>query len=507
MANSKHYKINNTRQNNSKGNAQKSNMHFNARETALLIIIDVLENKKYLKDAREKHFFDLRKNGIYPDSRDRSFINSLSKGVVEKCLTLDYIIDSYSNIWTFEMEPVIRSILREATYELFFFDRTPDYSSINEAVNLTKRHGYTRLSGFVNGVLRNISRHKDELVSKINNNPKAEVKYSIPNEIFRAFEVDYGYDRAVKIAEAFELPETITARVITQKISANQLIQRLSDENIVAEKQDEVSIIIKDSEKILSSKAFRDGLFYIQDLSSMMVEREFLKAKTTLDKKAASDVKAISNVKSKSLKSDSDDNSENEEFESAVNQDKVLSDKGTSEKLHLLDLCSAPGGKSIDFADTYGERIDIISCDVSEKKTKKIKENIEKFSLSNIHPTVNDASVFNSEFENSFDIVLCDVPCSGLGTCSHRPEVKYRQSEAGFCDLRIIQTKIIENASKYVKAGGFLIYSTCTLNKEENDEIIEHFLTEHSTYKCIAQKTIFPDALHDGFFISILRTQ
>lgn len=445
--------------------AQKNAVHFNARETSLLIIMDVLEDKKYLKDAREKHFYDLRKNGIYPDSRDRSFINSLSKGVVEKCLTLDYMIDSYSKTWTFEMEPVIRSILRMAVYELFFFDRTPDYSSINEAVNLTKRHGYTRLSGFVNGVLRNISRHKDELISKIDKNQKAEVRYSIPNEIFRLFEVDYGYDQAVKIAEAFELPETITARVITQRISADALIQKLSDENIDAEKYDDVSIVIKDSEKILSSKTFKDGLFYIQDLSSMMVEREFSKIENAIDK-----------------------NSENE-------------------KIHLLDLCSAPGGKSIDFSDTYGENINIISCDVSEKKIKKINENTKKFSLSNITSTVNDASVLNPDFENAFDIVLCDVPCSGLGTCSHRPEVKYRQSEAGFCDLRIIQTKIIENASKYVKAGGFLIYSTCTFNKEENDEIIEKFLAEHSAFKCVEQKTIFPDALHDGFFISILRTQ
>lgn len=483
---------------NSKRKGQNSNVHFNARETALLIIIDVLENGKYLKDSREKHFYDLRKNDIYPDSRDRSFINSLSKGVVEKCLTLDYIIDSYSKTWTFEMEPVIRNILREAVYELFFFDRTPDYSSINEAVNLTKKHGFTRLSGFVNGVLRNISRHKAELVSRINENPKAMVKYSVPNEIFGVFEADFGHDQAVKIVEAFDLPEIITARVMTRKISVGDLVQKLADENIKAEKFDEVSIIIKDSEKLLSSKAFHDGLFYIQDLSSMMVERETAKFIPELQ-----NFININNVKPEK----SEDYPTIESAGQRGDEDRKFSHSLEENRLSLLDLCSAPGGKSIDFSDTYGDMIEITSCDVTEKKLKKIQENLEKFSLKNIKTKINDAEEFNEDFENSFDIVLCDVPCSGLGTCSHRPEIKYRQSEAGFCDLYRIQKSIIDNASEYVKKDGFLIYSTCTLVKEENDEIIKKFLSEHSTFKCIEQKTVFPDALHDGFFIAVLKCQ
>lgn len=485
-----------TSKTNSKKKVQKKSVHLNARETALLIIMDVLEDGKYLKDSREKHFYDLRKNGIFPDSRDRSFINSLSKGVVERNLTLDYIIDSISNTPVKKMDKAVRNILRQAVFEIFYFDRTPDYSSINEAVNLTKKHGLTRLSGFVNGVLRNIVRHKDELISKINENPKAMVKYSIPNELFYVLEDDYGHEQAVKIVEAFNLPEIITARVMTQKISAENLVQKLADENIKAEKFDDVSIIIKDSEKLLSSKAFHEGLFYIQDLSSMMVEREFLK-----------------------LFSDSQDSFkfQNVNLESVIKEDLYTATKETSmendsggycgRKIKLLDLCSAPGGKSIDFSDTFGERIEIDSCDISEKKTKKVKENIDKFSFSNINIKVNDAEKFNQNFENSFDIVLCDVPCSGLGTCSHRPEIKYRQSEAGFCDLRRIQKNIIENASKYVHKDGFLIYSTCTLIKEENDEIVEKFLSEHSAFKCIEQKTIFPDELHDGFFIAILKRQ
>lgn len=427
---------------------------INPRETAFDVIYDVLEQGKYLKESIESISF----NGL--SKRDRAFVNSLTHGTVEKKIVLDFLINKYSKISTSKMKPVVLNILRMSLYEIFYFDRTPDSASINEAVNLTKKKGYKGLSGFVNGVLRNINRNKEALIAEIKTSKDPEIIFQVPMDIITGFENDYGKEKAYEILDGFKEKSLNTARVMTSKILAEDLIKKLESENISSEILDKYSIIIKNPEEAIHSECFKNGYFYIQDLSSMEVEKAFSEITNYFSNK--NDIK-------------------------------------------LLDLCSAPGGKSIDFSDTYSDRIEILSCDISDKKIAKIEENIKRLSLKNIKTCKNNALFYNDSLKNKFDIVLLDVPCSGLGTMSHRPEIKYRQSESSYKDLQKIQRKIIENALIYTRPEGFIIYSTCTLRKAENEDIVDSFIENHKGIERLFTKTIYPDKMHDGFFVSILK--
>lgn len=390
-------------------------MAVNEREVVLDMLLSLREGKlshTILKDALDSY--------LYLDKSSRGFITRLYEGTIEKRLYLDFIIDGYSKTPVKKMKPIIMLLLEMAVYQLFFMDRVPDSAAINEAVKLAKKRGLTGLSGFVNGVLRNIARNKENIALPDKNKDLIkylEIKYSTPKAVVEHFINDYGSEKTEEILEAFEQKRPLTARVT--KGDREELIKKLEGEGVKTGSDtifpESVRILELDSLSYLES--FEEGDFVIQDESS-----QFIGKIVSLPKGA-----------------------------------------------RVLDICAAPGGKSLLFAEM--EEVDeIISCDISESKTELIEENVRRIGASKIKTKVNDASLYNPDFVDGFDLVICDLPCSGLGVMGRKRDIKYNVSIDKIRELAILQKKILENAVRYVKKGGRLIYSTCTMTRAENEE-------------------------------------
>ena len=370
---------------------------------------------------------------LYLDKSSRGFITRLYEGTIEKRLYLDFIIDGYSKTPVKKMKPIIMLLLEMAVYQLFFMDRVPDSAAINEAVKLAKKRGFTGLSGFVNGVLRNIARNKENIALPDKNKDLIqylEIKYSTPRTVVEYLIKDYGNHEAEEILEAFEEKRPLVARATKNR---EELIKKL-DAEAVRVSTDTIfpeSVRILELDNLGFLESFENGDFVIQDESSQFIGKI------------------------------------------------VELPKGA----RVLDLCAAPGGKSLLFAGM--EEVDeIISCDITESKTELIEDNIRRIGTDKIRTKVNDASVFNPDFEERFDLVICDLPCSGLGVMGRKRDIKYNVTEDKIRELAKIQRTILENAVRYVKKGGRLIYSTCTMTKAENEENFT-FISEFKGFSAV----------------------
>ena len=404
-------------------------MAVNEREVVLDMLLSLREGKlshTILKDTLDSY--------LYLDKSSRGFITRLYEGTIEKRLYLDFIIDGYSKTPVKKMKPVIMLLLEISVYQLFFMDRVPDSAAINEAVKLAKKRGLTGLSGFVNGVLRNIARNKESIVlpDKNKDNIKyLEIKYSTPKAVVEHFINDYGSEKAEEILEAFEEKRPLTARAT--KGDREELIKKLEGEGVKTGTDtifpESVRILELDSLSYLES--FENGDFVIQDESSQFIGKI------------------------------------------------VELPKGA----RVLDLCAAPGGKSLLFAEME-EVEEIISCDITESKTELIEDNVRRIGVDKIRTMVNDASLYNPDFLDGFDLVICDLPCSGLGVMGRKRDIKYNVTEDKIRELAILQKKILENAVRYVKKGGRLIYSTCTMTKAENEENFT-FISEFKGFSAV----------------------
>ena len=404
-------------------------MAVNEREVVLDMLLSLREGKlshTILKDTLDSY--------LYLDKSSRGFITRLYEGTIEKRLYLDFIIDGYSKTPVKKMKPVIMLLLEISVYQLFFMDRVPDSAAINEAVKLAKKRGLTGLSGFVNGVLRNIARNKESIVlpDKNKDNIKyLEIKYSTPKAVVKHFINDYGSEKAEEILEAFEEKRPLTARAT--RGDRKELIKKLEGEGVKTGSDtifpESVRILELDNLGFLES--FEDGDFVIQDESSQFIGKIV-------------------------------------ELPNGV---------------RVLDLCAAPGGKSLLFAGM--EEVDeIISCDITESKTELIEDNVRRIGADKIRTRVNDASLYNPDFLDGFDLVICDLPCSGLGVMGRKRDIKYNVSRDKIRELAILQKKILENAVRYVKKGGRLIYSTCTMTKAENEENFT-FISEFKGFSAV----------------------
>lgn len=404
-------------------------MAVNEREVVLDMLLSLREGKlshTILKDTLDSY--------LYLDKSSRGFITRLYEGTIEKRLYLDFIIDGYSKTPVKKMKPVIMLLLEISVYQLFFMDRVPDSAAINEAVKLAKKRGLTGLSGFVNGVLRNIARNKESIVlpDKNKDNIKyLEIKYSTPKAVVEHFINDYGSEKAEELLEAFEEKRPLTARAT--RGDRKELIKKLEGEGV----KTGTDTIFPESVRILELdnlgflESFEDGDFVIQDESSQFIGKIV-------------------------------------ELPNGV---------------RVLDLCAAPGGKSLLFAEM--EEVDeIISCDISESKTELIEDNIRRIGTDKIRTIVNDASLYNPDFVDGFDLVICDLPCSGLGVMGRKRDIKYNVTEDKIRELAKLQKKILENAVRYVKKGGRLIYSTCTMTKAENEENFT-FISEFKGFSAV----------------------
>lgn len=403
-------------------------MAVNEREVVLDMLLSLREGKlshTILKDTLDSY--------LYLDKSSRGFITRLYEGTIEKRLYLDFIIDGYSKTPVKKMKPIIMLLLEMAVYQLFFMDRVPDSAAINEAVKLAKKRGLTGLSGFVNGVLRNIARNKENIALPDKNKDLIqylEIKYSTPRTVVEYLIKDYGNEEAEAILEAFEEKRPLVARATKNR---EELIKKLDAEGVRVSTDtifpESLKILELDSLSYLES--FEEGDFVLQDESS-----QFIGKIVSLPKGA-----------------------------------------------RVLDLCAAPGGKSLLFAGM--EEVDeIISCDITENKTELIEENVRRIGASKIKTKMNDASLCNPDFVDGFDLVICDLPCSGLGVMGRKRDIKYNVTEDKIRELAKIQRTILENAVRYVKKGGRLIYSTCTMTKAENEENFT-FISEFKGFSAV----------------------
>ena len=373
----------------------------------------------------------LQESGLSP--RDKAFASALFYGVLEKKLTLDHVIAQYAAKALGKMDPLVRLLLRIGVYQIACMDSVPDSAAVNESVELCKKMGKGRASGFVNGVLRSFLRDGGKIVLPEPGKDKAgwlSLCYSVPRPLVKLWQNQYKKDGLQPLLEGMTQKAPMYARVNNTKITAEELVKRLSEEGVTASCHPQFAncILLENAGALESLPSFTEGLFHIQDLASQL-------AACALSPRAGMDV---------------------------------------------LDLCAAPGGKSFTLAEEMDGQGRVVSCDLYEKKAKLIAQGADRLKLSNITARQNDATVYNENF-GQFDRVLCDAPCSGLGIIRRKPEIRYKNLE----ELRAlpdIQYKILDTAAKYVKEQGLLLYSTCTLNRHENDYVREKFLQEHPDF-------------------------
>lgn len=401
---------------------------------------------------------------------DASFLSALVYGVLERQITLDYIIAQYSKIPLKKTDLKTKLILRLGVYQLLFMDKVPDSAAVNESVKLAKKNKLMRSAGFINGLLRSITRAevKYTLPDKADMAEYLSVKYSCPKEIVRLWLVSYGGTITEEILASLSGRPRLNARVNTLKTTADELISELRSQGVNAEKSelDENAVVLSSTGSVESIRAFKEGKLYIQDLASQLC------------------VKAL----------------------------------GPKAGEVMLDVCSAPGGKSFTAAQYMQNCGKIYAFDIYEHKLNLISDNAKRLGITNIRTSLCDACDESSELTLA-EKVLCDVPCSGLGILSRKPEIRYKKGIVD-TDLPALQYKILCNSARFVMVGGTLVYSTCTLNPEENNKIAERFLNEHSDFEplpldlgiksIIDEKentlTLFPsNGLTDGFFISAFK--
>ncbi len=392
---------------------------------------------------------EIRASGL--SERDAALATVITNGVLQNMLYIDYYISRFSSIKINKISPGILDVLRISVYQILFLDRVPDSAVVNDAVSRAKRSN-TRAAGFVNAILRKISVSKRSLPEISGDRESVlSVKYSHPRWLIHMLSDIYGVTETEKIIACNNEPAPICARVNLLKTTQEELCDILHNEGIsVTPGNIKNSLILRDTGNIENLKSFRDGLFYIQDTASQI---------------AASIVDARPGMR-------------------------------------VLDACAAPGGKSFLLASDMENAGEIISCDIYEHKLRLIESGAERLGIKNIRTRLCDASVFNDAFKGLFDAVLADVPCSGLGIIRKKPDIRYKDEDS-IKELPSIQSCILQNVSSYVKPGGKLVYSTCTILPKENSEVVKNFLSKNDAFEAEAFKVNVPH-IKNEFGITLL---
>ena len=499
-------------------------MAGNPRAVVLDILIDVLEHGGF---SHQTIYRLLNEEGF--TSKERAFAVRLARGTIENALLLDDCIDQVSKTPVRKMKPLVRNVLREAVYQIRFMDNVPDSAAVNEAVKLMRKRGLSQLSGFVNGVLRGYLRARD--AGKEPQPRTDEARYSTPQWILDLWQESYPSEMK-SILEGLNQKPDLTIAVNMRKISAEDLISRLREEGVEAElleteqveaerleagqfctvtgqpgtksegaggRQKSSSldkIRLNSSVDLECLPEFKEGLFYVQDLSSMLPAEAVMENLSQADDQGSY------------KQTDGQDSSKQTDSQGYSKQtDTQGSGKQTDSQapLTVIDLCSAPGGKSINMSLLLGENANIISRDQSEEKIGKIRENAARLGISNIHPQVWDGTKTDPDMIGKADIILADLPCSGLGVFNRKPDIKYRVNEKDLQELQNLQREILTASLPYLKDGGLLVYSTCTVNPGENQENRDWILREAPHLSLIEDRQVFASARQDGFYVAVFR--
>ncbi|WFD09099.1 16S rRNA (cytosine(967)-C(5))-methyltransferase RsmB [Tepidibacter hydrothermalis] len=437
-----------------------------SREVALNAIYDIENNGLYSNLGVNKHLRDSNLKDM-----DRGFCTELIYGVTENKYFLNYVINSFSKIKAKKLSPHVRNILQMGIYQILFLDSTKDFAAVNESVNLSKKY-CKKASGFVNGVLRNVVRKQTEIKYPDKNEDIVKylsIKYSYEEWIIKNWINKFGQDFTEELVEENNEKPDLYIRTNELKISRDDLIKKLEEQGVECEavKLVKEAIKVKGLKNIENNELFKRGYYQIQDISSMIIGH-------------------------------------------VINP---------SEDDNILDVCSAPGGKTTHLATLMKNTGKVVARDIFDHKLNLIKENTKRLGLNNVDIQKFDATKYDQESLEKFDAVLVDAPCSGFGIIRRKPEIKYKKKK-DLEGIPEIQKTILQNSSKYVKKGGLLIYSTCTIEDRENINIVNEFLKLNDDYKLEPIENINVDLenqedgyiklypnIHgmDGFFIAKLR--
>lgn len=441
---------------------------MDAREVSLLTLNDCQRQGGWSDDSLKKR---LASAGL--DSRDSALATQLCFGVLQNRLLLDFYLSRFSNLPLKRMEGRVVEALRLGCYQMLFLDKIPHSAAVNASVELTRKFCKNpRAPGMVNGILRNLERNIDSLPTIPQNDPASYLStlYSHPEWLVGEFLTALGSEETAKLLSANNSRAPITAMVNTTKTTTEELAASLEGEGVTAQPHPWLAdcLILERTGDLSRLAAFQEGLFYIQDPASKL-------AALALDLRPG---------------------------------------------MRVLDCCAAPGGKSFACAIQMEGGGEVIACDLHPHKKKLIRAGAGRLGLGNITPMTADGKVFRPEWENAFDRVLVDAPCSGLGVIRKKPDIRYKDP-APLAGLPQVQRAILDNAARYVRPGGVLVYSTCTLLRRENEGVALSFLSDHPSFRAEGfplpeyvgdarggMLTLWPHRQGtDGFFICRLRKE
>lgn len=402
---------------------------MNLREIIIEILLELEKTDGYvnllLADVLEKY--------DYLEPREKAFIKRVTEGCIERKIQIDYVLNGISKVPVKKMKPFIRALLRMSAYQLLFMESVPDAAVCDEAVKLAKKRKFGSLQGYVNGVLRNLSRQKGAIAWPDVEKNAAEafsVLYSMPLWLTESFLDLYGLETTEKMLKAFLERKPVTIRLEEAlTIEERKTLLASWEQKGAAVKMHPYlpyAVQIEKAEGIRHLPGYEKGLFAVQDVSSML----------------------------------------------------AVEAAGIEKGQTVLDLCAAPGGKSLHAASKLAGTGKVLSFDITEAKLQRMEENRRRMRRENMETAIGDACIYREELRQAADIVLADVPCSGLGVIGRKPDIKYHVTEQSLAEITALQKKILQNAAAYVKPGGILLYSTCTIVPQENEKMVEWFCRE-----------------------------
>ena len=415
------------------------------RGIAVSVLTDVLETGAYANIALRKTLAN-----VDIDPRARAFVTDMVNETLRNLLQIDHTLNNFSKTPVDKMKPFIRNLLRISVCQIKFMDKIPDRAAVNEAVVLVKAYGFDNLSGYVNGVLRNVSREeRDEFKDPM-------LKYSYPKWLMDKLKLWLGEEGAISFCENSHRPPPVIVIANTHKVSPGQLAQKFEVEGINATPLENTShpfFVLRQTGDITKLTSFQDGWFYVLDPGTMH----------------------------------------------AV--DAINPQPGQT----IIDLCAAPGGKTFAIASIMKNKGTLLSYDLYPHRVELISQTRKRLGHTVVTTAVSNALIYNSKLDSVADAVLLDVPCSGLGTIRKHPEIKYTRKPQDITALALKQREMLAIAAKYVRPGGRLVYCTCTVARQENGDNIRYFLDGNQNYSLLNEQQILPSGTSDGFYVAVLQ--
>ncbi|MBO5725844.1 MAG: 16S rRNA (cytosine(967)-C(5))-methyltransferase RsmB [Clostridia bacterium] len=422
-------------------------MLANARRMAVEALLKVNNENAYSNITLN----NLLKNSDASDN-DKALATALFYGVLDRRITLDYVLDSLTKTPFKKVNFFTAEVMRVGLYQIMYMDRIPNSAAVDEAVKMIKKSKEHRNSGFVNAVLRAAIR-AEKLLPDGDSVKELSVIYSCPEWIVDEFIKDYGKEQTILLLNEFLKPSSTHLRVNTTKITPDEFLKLLDEKGIDAVLDEPYgAVTLKSGANIEKMSLYKKGYFFVQDISSQ---------------------RAVS----------------------------VLAPKPNE---RVLDMCAAPGGKTFSMACLMQNKGEIVSCDIHEHRVELIKNSALRLGLNIVKPTLCDATQ-HSDNIGKFDAILCDVPCSGFGIIGRKPDIKYKKAD-DFAELENLQYSILNNAANYLANNGRILYSTCTLRKNENEVVVNKFLDTHKDCELKYIHTFLPNIDGtDGFFTALLQ--